>query len=251
MKNIYLIMSVIVLISLPFIADASLSIKDKDLLLYLPFNGDTDDYSPYGNHGQIVGTAKFNEGKFGEALQFTEAGEVKCPYIELNDKSFTVCIWVMPELKGGSEQCVFTQTQVNATNTSLHYRIYTNGTIRMGFYSNDLDAPAAAKAGEWMHICFWLDVKNTSRRIYINGEEVVRDAGKAGIFYKGTAGDTMIGSWGGTGQKFNGTIDEVQVWNRALTEDEIKQSMQNLMKIGSAVDIAGKLANTWGNLKAE
>ena len=66
----------------------------------------------------------------------------------------------------------------------------------MGFYANDLDAPAAVKADKWAHICFWLDVKGKSRQIYIDGKSVVEDAGKAGIEYLGTAGDTMIGSWG-------------------------------------------------------
>lgn len=44
----------------------------------------------------------------------------------------------------------------------------------------------------------------------------------------------MISSWGATGQKFNEVIDEVQVWNRAITEDEIIQSMGDLTRI--AVD---------------
>ena len=43
-----------------------LDIKDKDLLLYLPFNDDTDDYSIQGNHGEIVGNADFVEGKYGQ-----------------------------------------------------------------------------------------------------------------------------------------------------------------------------------------
>ena len=250
MKNFCLILLVIGLISLSCIANAALSLKDKDLLLYLPLNDDTDDYSTYKNNGSIVGTAKFVQGKIGKALEFTATGEVKCPYIELNDKSFTICMWINPKLEGAAEQCVFSQTQVNATNTSMHYRIYTNSTVRMGFYSNDLDAAGAVKAGQWVHIAFWLDVKNTSRKIYIDGVEVAKDAGKSGIFYKGNAGDTMIGSWGASGQKFNGTIDEVQVWNKPLTEDEIKQSMQDLMKLGAAVDKLDKLVNTWGRIKA-
>ena len=56
----------------------------------------------------------------------------------------------------------------------------------------------------------------------------------------------MIGSWGATGQKFNGAIDEVAVWNRALTEDEIEQSMGDL---AAAVDPSGKLATTWARVK--
>jgi len=248
MKRALLSMSLIGLFVIPCIVGA-LDVNDDDLLLYLPFNDDTDDYSKHGNHGEIVGTVKFVEGKHGQALEFSEAGEVKAPHIPLNEKSFTVCMWVMPELVGASEQCVFSQTQVNATNTSLHYRIYTNGTIRMGFYNNDLDAPAAVKAGEWVHICFWLDVEGKSRKIYLNGKEVVKDAGKSGIAYLGSIGDTMIGSWGATGQKFNGVIDEVQVWDRALTEKEILQSMEDIKVF--AVDASGKLTTTWGSLKAE
>lgn len=228
-----------------------LDIKSKDCLLYLPLNEgkgqEVKDLSPYGNHGVIVGTVKWAKGKYGTCLEFSEQGEVKVPYIPLNDKSMTVCLWVQPKLSGGSEQCVFTQTQVNNTNTSLHYRIYTSGTIRMGFYNNDLDAPNALKAEEWAHLCFWLDVKAGKRRIYVNGKQIAEDAGKAGIAYKGTAGDTMIGSWGATGQKFNGLIDEVQVWDRALTEAEILQSMEDLTKV--SVDRMHKKTTVWGSVK--
>ena len=249
MKRVFLILVVMGLLVLPCITNA-LDIDDDDLLLYLTCDegaGNTvADSSPHGNDAEIVDTVDWVDGKYGTGLEFSEAGEVKAPYIPLNDKSFTVCLWVKPALAGAEQQCVFTQTQVNATNTSLHYRIYTNGTVRMGFYGNDLDAPAAVKKDEWVHICFWCDEESNTRIIYLNGVEKVNDVGKS--LYKGTAGDTMIGSWGGTGQKFNGTIDEVQVWNRALSEAEIGESM---VKIATAVDVSGKLTTTWGNVKSE
>ena len=246
MKSAYLCMFVLGLFVITCVANG-LDINDPDLLLYLPFNGDTDDFSVNGNNGELVGNADFGEGQHGEALEFSAAGEVKAPYIPLNDRSFTMCMWVKPELAGEDQQCVFSQKDNNVTNTSLHYRIYTSGQVRMGFYSNDLDAGGAVKAGEWAHLCFWLDVEGKSRKIYINGKQVAEDAGKSGIEYKGTKGDTMIGSWSTSGQKFNGAIDEVQVWNRPLTEKEIEQSMRDLTVL--AVDASGKLAATWGSLK--
>ena len=95
---------VIGLLVVPCIANA-LDIKDKELLLYLPFDakkGDTaKDYSPQGNDGVIVGDVKLVEGKYEKAFQFSENAEVKCPYIPLNDKSFTVCLWVNPVLPVG------------------------------------------------------------------------------------------------------------------------------------------------------
>jgi hypothetical protein len=232
----------------PLIA-SGLDIKDDDLLLYflVTKDGDLVDKGPHANDGIIDGTVDIVEGHYGEAMDFGEQGQVIAPYIELNDRSFTVSMWVNPRQEGGDQQCVLSQTQVNAQNTSLHYRLYTNGTTRMGFYSNDLDAPASLIADEWQHVCFWLDVDNDDRRIYVNGEQVAQDAGKAGIAYLGTAGDTYIGSWGATGQKFNGLIDEVQIWNRALSDQDILDSMLDLNTFG--VDAAGKVATTWAGMK--
>ena len=87
------------------------------------------------------------------------------------------------------------------------------------------------------HICFWLDVKK--RRGYIDGQQLVEDAGKKG--------DAMIGSWGAASQKFNGLIDEVQIWDRALSEKDIKASMDELA--AASVEPMDKLATIWGKLK--
>jgi len=249
MKRIFLSVLVLSLFVIPCIVNA-LDMDDPELLLYLPFDDDTDDYSTFGRHGEIVGNADFEEGVLGQALMFSGAGEVRAPYFPLNEMSFSMSMWVRPELTGASEQCVFGQQQSGSTNISLHYRIYTSGQVRMGFYNNDLDsAGGAVKAGEWSHICFWLDIDDNSRRIYINGEQVVEDAGKSGIEYLGTSGDTYVAAWTGGNQRFNGAIDEVQVWGRALTEDEIEQSMGEFGSI--AVNASGKLASTWGKLKSE
>jgi len=252
MKATALISLVIAMFIISITANAALSIKDKTLLLYLPCDeikgGVVSDLSANANDGLVVGTVNLVEGKISKALEFKETGEVKCPYIALNNKSFTICMWVKPKLAGGAEQCVFSQMDANATNTSMHYRIYTNATVRMGFYSNDLDLVGGAKADEWMHIAYWLDVAGKSRRIYVNGTQAAQDAGLAGIEYLGKKGDTMIGSWSTSGQKFNGVIDEVQIWDRALSAAEIKESMGDLKK-GASVNPAVALATTWGNIK--
>ncbi|MEK7395992.1 MAG: LamG domain-containing protein [Candidatus Poribacteria bacterium] len=252
MKATALISLVIAMFIVSITANAALSIKDKTLLLYLPCDeikgGLVSDLSPNANNGTVVGTVNLVDGKISKALEFKEAGEVKCAYIALNNKSFTICMWVKPKLAGGAEQCVFSQMDANATNTSMHYRIYTNGTVRMGFYGNDLDLVGGAKADEWMHIAYYLDVPGKARRIYVNGAQAAQDAGLVGIEYLGKKGDTMIGSWGTTGQKFNGVIDEVQIWDRALSAAEIKDSMGDLKKSAS-VNPAVALTTTWGNIK--
>lgn len=231
---------------MPFHATA-LDVNDKELLLYFSFDkegeGVVNDLSQHGNDGNITGTVEWVDGKSGKALKFNQSGEVRAPYIPLNNKSFTVTMWINPTLVGGN-QCVFTQKEKNEKNTSLHYRIYPDGKARMGFYGNDLDTPAAALvANDWAHICFWLDADTKTRRIYINDE--LRNEDKDKELYLGTAGDTIVGSWDGN-QRYSGLIDEVMVWDRALTEAEIKQTMNGL---AAAVDATGKLATTWARVK--
>ncbi len=250
----FLLMSVLMvsLFLAPCIVNAAISPDDPDLLLYLPFDGDVDDYSKSALETTLVGDADFVEGKHGEALDFSESGEVKAPHIPFEDKSFTVCMWVKPKLAGTDSQVIFGQHQAGQTNVSLHFRIYaSSGNVRMGFYSNDLNAAAAVKKDEWVHMAFWLDIDKVKRRIYINGKPIAEDAGVAGIEYKGTTGDTYIGAWRANYQRFNGTIDEVQVWNRALSDDEILDSMERLSSIINAVDASGKLATAWGTIKVE
>ena len=57
----------------------------------------------------------------------------------------------------------------------------------------------------------------------------------------------MIGSWGAAGQKFNGLIDEVQIWDRALSAKDINASMDELAT--ASVEPIDKLATSWGKLK--
>ncbi len=63
-------------------------------------------------------------------------------------------------------------------------------------------------------------------KIYINGvQDTVTATAPAGGIYASNA-NLHIGAWqyGSAARStyFNGTIDEVKIWNRALTEDEIK-----------------------------
>ena len=54
------------------------------------------------------------------------------------------------------------------------------------------------------------------------------------------------------GEPFGGLIDEVAIYHAALSQDEIKDVMNNgadLSDVGTAVESVGKLTTTWGNIK--
>ena len=180
------------------------------------------DSSGNGNDGKLEGDAQWADGQLGPALEFNGSGaRVVAANIPLDSRSFTITMWVNPVLYT-NEQVVFSTGLTGSTNTDMHFRLWGDGRVRMGFYSNDLDTVAGTVAdNNWYHITFWYDFDNTTRRIYIDGVQTAEDSATP---YLGTTGDTVIGAWG-TGQWFQGIIDDVQIYNHALTKSEIESAM--------------------------
>ncbi len=208
------------------------------------------DSSGNGNDGTLVGDAVWVSGKFGGALEFNGSNaRVDAPYIPLDSRSFTITMWVNPVLYT-NEQVVFSQVETNTTNLSMHFRLWGDGRVRMGFYSNDLDTVAGSVAdNNWYHITFWYDFENQNRRVYINGEI---QAEASATPYLGTSGDTVIGSWGSS-QWFQGIIDDVRIYSRALMDAEILGVMSGSgaeYPFASAPDPADGVyhEDTWVNL---
>jgi hypothetical protein len=180
--------------------------------------------------GTLEGGAQWVNGKIGDAIQFNGSNaRVVAPYIPLDNRSFTITMWVNPVLYTG-EQVVFSTGLTGSDNTDMHLRIGGPGSgnvppggVRMGFYNNDLDTPGGLiLENNWYHITFWYDFANRNRRIYIDGE---MEAEGSASPYLGTSSDTIIGAWG-SGQWFQGIIDDVQIYDTPLTEDEILVVMQ-------------------------
>ena len=59
------------------------------------------------------------------------------------------------------------------------------------------------------------------------------------------ANPVIIGASGGKSRYFNGRIDDVRIYNNALSEDEVRENME----VRTAVNPQHKLALTWGRMK--
>jgi hypothetical protein len=74
------------------------------------------------------------------------------------------------------------------------------------------------RVGQWMHAAFTFD--GTATTMYINGGPFAPYKG----FSLGPAPQAQIvigASWRGGGQSFNGFLDDVRIYNRALTPAEV------------------------------
>jgi hypothetical protein len=81
--------------------------------------------------------------------------------------------------------------------------------------------------------------------LYLDGELAVKNESK-GVAIRYLDDDwTQFGAFRGQQQFFNGVIDEIRIYNRALTPEEIAQ----LWSISFAVASRGKLTTTWGKIK--
>jgi hypothetical protein len=191
------------------------------------------DSSGKGNNGTLNGGAKWVTGKIGGAVQFNGSDAyIRAPHIPLDNRSFTITMWINPVLTGSG--VVFSQAQSGSTNLSMHFRLGGPSStdapvrgIRMGFYSNDLDSPAGLlQDNTWYHLTFWYDASTQSRRIYVDG--VLQAEQTAGVApYRGTSGDTIIGNWETGAQWYQGIVDDVHVFDRALTDEQLQDLIVN------------------------
>ena len=85
--------------------------------------------------------------------------------------------------------------------------------------------------------------------MYLDGENILEDNVKPPFIFNGiNKEDLRIGCAKNKPEYAfeGGSIDEVAIWNRALSETEIRAAMRgNLL----AVSPKDKVATTWGNIK--
>ncbi len=245
----------VVFVALLGLAGSAMAGFDPALVAWWPFDEGTGtvaaDLSGNGNDGDIQGGATWVPGVLETALEFNGSDSyVDAPHIPFDDRSFTIAMWINPG-QTSSDHIFFSQTQSSSTDLSMHFRVIGGGTLRFGFYSNDLDGPSGAvEAGNWYHVAMWYDYENQNRRIYMNGEMVAEASATP---YKGTTGNTHIGQWNG-GEYFNGMIDDVQVYSKPLSDAEVVKIMSGLADQSiaqspspenGAVDVPRDVALSW------
>jgi hypothetical protein len=210
------------------------------------------DSSGYGNDGVVEGDAKWVAGKIGGAIEFNgQNSRVVAPFIPLDSRSFTITMWVNPDLVS-DEQVIFSQRDEGgaAENRRMHFRIYgpESGRVRMGFYTNDTDTTTTIEQNNWYHITFWYDFENQTRRIYIDG---VLEVEATATPYLGNAGDTVMGAFTHE-EYFRGIIDDVQVYDHPLEDNEILAAMEGAggypFAQGPSPEDGVYHLDTWANL---
>ena len=199
------------------------------------------DSSGNGNNGTIAGAARVTgQVGFGGALQFNGTSSIvniaHSASLALTN-GMTLEAWVNPSANAGSGANDGWRTVImkERSTTGLAYALYgndgdSNASRPAGYIRNngtDVEAAAgpAIALGVWTHLAVTYD--GTTLRLYVNG--VLRNSlTAAGGINASTAplriGGNTVFSVPGT-EYFAGLIDEVRIYNRALSAAEITADM--------------------------
>ena len=214
------------------------------------------------NDGTIDGSPTQTKGKVGQALRLgglPEAVTVPSPADNSlnfgNDKDFTLMAWIQVSKEPEGGQSTIMSKGDGGGNNRFLLKVRDGG-INLSLADDkpasvDIRSEGKVIDGKWHHILLSID-RDKETQLYIDG---VKDpvGGNTSVATNLTS-DTplVIGASnkpdGSRRRYFEGLIDEVAIYNRALNEREIKQNAT--ATDGLAVNPLGKLSLTWGGIKS-
>ena len=160
-------------------------------------------------------------GKFGNAGEFNGSSS----YIDLGNNlglannSFSFSCWIK-NIGTGSNSWVFAAEGSGSTNQKLHIgRDNSNGKFYIDFWGNGLYSTSQVTTNSiWQNWVITFDSTTKSRKIYLNGSLDNSDTSSSN--YLGT-GDINIGQLPSYNQWLQGTLDQVRIFNSALSASQV------------------------------
>ena len=213
------------------------SLCHAEMVGYWPFNkddvagGKVIDRSGKG-HGGVISGAVQETGKKGEALRFDGSNSyVSIDGLIVKSSQLSASLWIKKDAL-----------------SEVHRLIYFDGLLQFGFYhtsifvhtqtlnGEDPNLPYESigiVAGQWHHLVVTWDTAAPSDnvKVYVDGDLKLKGTlvkskgGKIGI-----AGLTIGNDKSSSGHGFDGLIDEVAVYDTALTDEEIKNLYKGEVK---------------------
>jgi hypothetical protein len=205
------------------------------------------DLSGSGNDGAVKGKIKWDQGKSGLALALSKDGK---GYIEIKDSEsldisdqITMTAWIKPtEIYVGNDwkerNCIAAKRRAYYMDISErgHLASYLYGPQPQQWLEGTTDLTAFLNT--WIYVATVYDGKE--HRLYVNGnlDASLKKSGSITV-----NNDNLTIGWVDNNRYFDGLIDQVRIWSRALSEDELRQSMM------LSVNPKDKLTTCWGKIK--
>ena len=144
--------------------------------------------------------------------------------------SYTFSAWIKPSDLNG-DKFLFGQT-----NQGIHNGIRSGGFLHQGHWgsetngSTNLNTYDASANDGWVHAAWTYDGATDTAKIYLDGVEDYSGDKRS----PNGSGNLIIGGRNGGGDGYVGLIDEIAVWDGAMSSDYITKLAVGLSPLGSA-----------------
>jgi len=175
------------------------------------------------------------------SMDFDGSAHIDTGYTFTSLTSFSISAWFKSDDTATAAQAIVSSRinsigssqglDLNISSDFLFARIYNNGATQV--------TTAFTDTAGWHHVA--MTYNGTTLEMYLDGVS----KGTATGVYTNSAANWLIGKWNAGANYFNGKIDEVAIFDYALSERQIKQDIYEGTTTGKTADL-----NNISNLKA-
>lgn len=243
----YYLLFIILLFSIDatLVAQIPSYIVQDSLVAWYPFNGNANDETGNGNNGIVYGAilTADKDGNENSAYSFDGVDDYieivnYSEHFERIEEEITISSWFLDKKEGSSTIVARRNFTSNPTGERHHFQLGVIGDNQLLYSSyNNTDLtkyniqPRTAEKifsdSVWNHIAITFSVLDSSKfKMYLNGK-IIHDEKFPGQMLSPNQHWINIGRTHRSGgqpfsNEFNGKIDEVAIWNRALSDNEIR-----------------------------
>ena len=203
------------------------------LVLNMPFEGGSDstwtkDYSGFGNNGSVTNATWNSTGGYDRKGAYEFDGVDDKIFVShddsLNVTELTVEAWINPSAFDDWSSVLIKTTTFSWDDGygMAHYQ----GANDIHFFVNNYDVNNVTgniNLNEWSYVVGTYD--GATIKLYINGALVDSKAYSTAISHSST--NMFIGQGWGSGGFWNGSIDELRIYNKSLSAEQIKALYNN------------------------
>ena len=231
MKRTLFLIGLIPLLSTLVLGGIASADLTDGLLAYFPFNGNADDESGNGHHGAVNG-ATLAPDRFGfadSAYHFNGSdNDIEIPYAaDLEPSVFSISVWSKTASTPVNLMHLLSPSE-GFGGCSHGYRLlffpsggfefHVDASAACGSAGSHIPSDSILNDGEWHHIVAIYD-SSLTLSLYVDG--VLQSGSDSGIYVK-TGNSLLLGRYRrSVSQSFLGSIDDLRIYDRALTESEV------------------------------
>jgi hypothetical protein len=208
-----------------FTTKPSIAVSDPNLVCWWKLDEGAGenvlDWSGHGHDATFDGQVEWAGGYDGSALRFVSEGDsVVCSLDDTTDwPAGTVTLWAKADRVGQDQySSVFSSYYPNTAGFQLDVDGGNPGLYRVNFSGGQISPFGTAKTA-WVHLA--MSFEGTSAQLYYDGDLTAN-----GTLADTTFNEFAIGINRNAVNSFAGLIDEVRVYDKALTEEEIEMAMR-------------------------